>query len=289
MGNNLFSLDGRVAIVTGASYGLGVTFASALADAGADIVVAARSVDKLQDTKALIESKGRECLAVACDVRDYDDVARLMKETHSHFGKMDVLVNNAGVSDARAFRSENQDPHDFSGIIETDLTGLWYCCHAAAQYMLRQGSGSIINIGSILGVGAYAGGSPPSYFAAKAGVHNLTRMLGCEWADRGVRVNALAPTFFDSQMMHEAMMASGLMPVLEARHPMKRIGEEIDLIGPIVFLASDASRFITGHVLPLDGGLTASVGHYPGPFPSDEWDPDGRGHPLLPGTPFPPA
>ncbi|MGI8926700.1 MAG: SDR family NAD(P)-dependent oxidoreductase [Tepidiformaceae bacterium] len=280
----LFSLEGKTAIVTGASYGLGVTFAAALADAGANIVAAARTLEKLETTRAMIEAKGRKCLTVACDVTDYGQVAALMKRTADHFGSVDILVNNAGVSDARGIRSENSEPEVFAQILNTDLTGLWYCCHAAAQHMLRQGKGNIINISSILGSGGFAPGTVPGYFAAKGGVNNLTRMLACEWGDRGIRVNALAPHFFDSEMTHDILVSSGFMEVLEGRTPMRRIGEVADLAGPIVFLASDASSFINGVVLPIDGGLTAGRSFAPGPYVSDEWDPEGRGHPLMPGT-----
>ncbi len=283
---NQFSLDGKVAIVTGSSYGLGVTFAAALAEAGADIVVTARSVERLDATKAMVESKGRKCLAVGCDVTSYEQVAGLMKQTYETFGKIDILVNNAGMSDARGLRSENSEPEIFGTMIATDLVGLWYCCHAAAQYMLRQGFGNIINISSIFGMGGFEGRTP-GYFAAKGGVNNLTALLACEWADRGVRVNALAPHFFDSEMTHEILASSGMLDHLAGRTPMRRIGQADDLVGPIVFLASDASKFVNGVVLPLDGGLSTARGFSPGPFPSDSWDPDGRGRPLLPGTPLP--
>lgn len=282
---DLFSLKGKVAIVTGASYGLGVTFADALAEAGADIVGAARNVGKMEETKRLIEARGRKFLAVQCDVTQYDQVANLMKVTNDTFGKIDILVNNAGISDPRGLRSENSEPEWFPKMLETDLTGLWYCCHAAAQYMLRQGSGNIINISSIFGHAGFEGRTP-GYFAAKGGVNQLTRLLATEWADRGVRVNGIAPHFFDSEMTHDILVASGMMEHLAGRTPMRRIGEAEDLRGPIVFLASEASRFVNGVVLALDGGLTACAGFSPGPFVSDAWDPDGRGQPLMPGTPW---
>jgi len=283
--STLFSLEGKVGIVTGASYGLGVTFAGALADAGADLVVTARSVDKLQDTKKMIEAKGRRCLVVGCDITDHEQVTNLMKVAWEHFGTVDILVNNAGVSDASGIRSENSDPDMFAHIVSTDLNGLWYCCQAAAQHMLRQGHGNIINISSIFGAGGFEGRTP-GYFAAKGGVNNLTQMLACEWADRGVRVNAIAPHFFDSEMTHQILADSGLLQHLEGRTPMRRIGQSDDLVGPIVFLASDASKFVNGCILPLDGGLAAGRGFSPGPFVSDAWDPDGKGQPITPGTPW---
>jgi len=286
MSTKIFSLEGKMAIVTGASYGLGVTFAAALADAGADIVVTARSVDKLETTKKLIESKGRKCVVVGCDVTDYAQVKAMMKTAHDAFGKIDILVNNAGITDATGKRSENVPPEWFGNIIGTNLVGLWYCCHAAAQYMIRAGSGNIINISSILGFGGFAPGTAAGYFASKGGVNNLTAMLACEWGDRGVRVNALAPHFFDSEMTHDLLVSSGFMGQLEARTPMRRIGRDEDLAGPVVFLASDASSFINGVVMPIDGGLTASRGFAAPPFASDHWDPEGGGTPMQVGAPW---
>jgi NAD(P)-dependent dehydrogenase (short-subunit alcohol dehydrogenase family) len=160
MANDAFSLDGKVALVTGASYGLGVAFAQALAEAGADIVVTARTAHRLEDTRAIIESLGRKCLAVGCDVTDYSQVQALMKSAWDHFGKVDILVNNAGSSDPRGLRSEHSDAEIFAEMIATDLTGLWHCCLAAAQHMLRQGSGNIINISSIFGAGGFEARTP---------------------------------------------------------------------------------------------------------------------------------
>jgi len=285
MTTNMFSLEGKVAIVTGASYGLGVSFAQALAEAGANLVVTSRSLDRLEDTRALIESLGRECHTVACDVCEYGEVQALMKSAWDRFGKVDILVNNAGSSDPRGLRSEHSDPAAFAEMVATDLTGLWYCCLAAAQHMLRQGSGNIINISSIFGAGGFEARTP-GYFAAKGGVNNLTQLLACEWADRGIRVNALAPHFFDSPMTHDLLVSSGFVPHLEGRTPMRRIGQLSDLVGPIVFLASDASAFVNGAILPLDGGFGAARGYSPGPFPNDLWDAGGKGHPLMPGTPW---
>ncbi|MBI2765247.1 MAG: SDR family oxidoreductase [Chloroflexi bacterium] len=284
--DDLFSLKGQTAIVTGASYGLGVTFANVLAGAGANIVATARSIDKLEQTQHGIEAKGGKCVAIGCDVTDYAQVEAMTKQAADTFGRVDILVNNAGISDARGIRSERSDNDMFAQIVATDLVGLWHCSRAAAQYMLRQGKGNIINISSILGLGGFAPGTVPGYFAAKGGVNNLTKMLACEWGDRGVRVNALAPHFFDSEMTHEILVGSGFMQVLEDRTPMRRIGREADLAGPILFLASEASSFVNGVVLPIDGGLTAANGFGAPPFPSDLWDPEGRGAPLMPGTPW---
>jgi NAD(P)-dependent dehydrogenase (short-subunit alcohol dehydrogenase family) len=224
---------------------------------------------------------------VTCDVTDKAQVARLMTGAHDAFGRIDILVNNAGISSLNAFCPEYEEEQLWRQIIDVDLTGLWFCSQEAAQYMLRQGSGSIINISSIFGDGGFGGGSPTAYFAAKGGVNNLTRFLAAEWGNRGVRVNALAPTFFDSEMTHEAFVQSGILESLEARHPMRRIGEHSDLHGPVVFLASDAAKFVTGQVLAVDGGYGASRGYHHGPYPQDDWDAQGRGHQIRPGTPWP--
>ena len=284
MSLEVFSLEGKVAIVTGSSYGLGVHFARALAEAGADIVLTARSEEKLTEVAASIEGLGRRALTVSCDVNEYEQVSELMRHAWDEFGRVDVLVNNAGILDARAIRSEHSEPEMFAQLVQTDLVGLWNCCHAAAQHMLRQGGGSIINISSVSGVGG-GEGRTPGYAAAKGGVNNLTQLLASEWGDRGVRVNALAPHVFDSEMTHDALVQSGVMDYLDSRVPMRRIGQESDLAGPIVFLASDASAYVSGAILPLDGGLTASRG-YTSDVPWDDFDPDGRGRPLQPGTPW---
>jgi NAD(P)-dependent dehydrogenase (short-subunit alcohol dehydrogenase family) len=287
MALDIFSMTGKVAIVTGASYGLGVVFAMALAEAGADLVLTARSEDKLEATRTMIEGTGRRALAVRCDVNDYDQVEALMQTAWDHFGTVDVLVNNAGISDARGHRSENSEPEMFKQLLETDLIGLWYCCRAAAQHFLRQGHGNIINISSFLGLGGFEARTP-GYVAAKGGVNSLTRMLATEWGDRGVRVNAIAPHFFQSEMTREILAGTGLTHNLEGRAPMRRIGESPDLVGPIVFLASDASSFITGQILAVDGGISSSMGFHPGPFVSDVWEP-GKSTPVTPETPWPSA
>ena len=168
-------LDGKVAIVTGASYGLGVLFAEILATAGADVVVTARSVDKLRDTKAMIESLGRRCLVVEGDVTVYDDCDRVAKEAMAAFGKIDILVNNAGWADDRLIRTEHCEPEMFAKMVNTDLIGLFYMTRAAAPHMLRGGGGSIINLSSIFG-NLGSENRTAGYFAAKGGVNQLTRL-----------------------------------------------------------------------------------------------------------------
>ena len=275
-----FRLDGKVAIVTGASYGLGVLFAEILATAGAHVVVTARSVDKLQDTKALVESLGVRCLAVQGDVTSYDDCAEVVRQTMAEFGRIDVLVNNAGWADDRLVRSEHCEPEMFAKMVNTDLIGLFYMTRAAAPDMLRGGGGSIINLSSIFG-NAGSENRTAGYFAAKGGVNQLTRLLACEWGDRGVRVNALAPNFFVSEMTRALLEDSGMADWMRSRTPMRRMGELPELVGPFLFLASDASSFVTGVVLNVDGGWSASGGYAQNPQPWDEWSGD-MGVPIGP-------
>ena len=265
-----FRVDGKVAIVTGASYGLGVLFSEILASAGADVVITARSVDKLSETKKLVESLGRRCLAVAGDVTNYADCEHVVSETMREFGRVDVLVNNAGWADDRLVRTERCEPEMFAKMVNTDLIGLFYMTRAAAPDMLRAGGGSVINLSSIFG-NAGAENRTAGYFAAKGGVNQLTRLLACEWGDRNLRVNALAPNFFISEMTRTLLEESGMADWMRSRTPMRRMGELPELVGPFLFLASDASSFVTGVVLSVDGGWSASGGYAQNPQPWDEW------------------
>ncbi len=277
-----FRLDGKVAIVTGASYGLGVLFAEILATAGADVVITARSADRLADTAAVVEATGRTCLQVAGDVTEYADCERVAAETMARFGRIDVLVNNAGWADDRLVRTEHCEPEMFTKMVGTDLNGLFYMTRAVAPDMLRGGGGSIINLSSIFG-NAGSENRTAGYFAAKGGVNQLTRLLACEWGDRNLRVNALAPNFFISEMTRTLLEDSGMADWMRSRTPMRRMGELPELIGPLLFLASDASSFVTGTVLNVDGGWSAGGGYAQNPQPWDEWNGE-MGTPIGPPT-----
>ena len=277
-----FRLDGKVALVTGGSYGLGVLFAEILASAGAEVVVTARSVDKLADTAGIVEGLGRKCLAIGGDVTVYADCERVVAETMAMFGRLDILVNNAGWADGRLVRTEHCEPEMFAKMVDTDLTGLFYMTRAAAPDMLRGGGGSIINLSSIFG-NAGSENRTAGYFAAKGGVNQLTKLLACEWGDRGLRVNALAPNFFVSEMTRTLLEDSGMADWMRSRTPMRRMGELPELVGPLLFLASSASSFVTGTVLNVDGGWSASGGYAQNPQPWDEWNGD-MGVPIGPST-----
>jgi len=253
---DLFSLKGKTAIITGASHGLGVTFAEALAGAGANVVVAARSRKRLDEVAAKIVAAGGSAMAAPCDVAVPDQVAAMVLAACARFGHVDILVNNAGVAADSGIAAEKV-PHDlFAQTIAVNLSGVWYCCREAGARMLAAGGGSIINISSVMGIIGQADLSP-AYQASKAAVINLTRNLACSWGDRGVRVNAMAPGWFPSELTTPLFEIPGLLDWTKGVSALKRIGDPKELIGPLLFLASDASSFVTGETLVVDGGIAA--------------------------------
>ncbi len=256
----MFDLAGKTALITGGSYGLGVVWATALAEAGADLALTARSGDLLaQVAEQLRTSTGRTVTTHTGDVTDETDVERVVAEAIAAHGKIDILVNNAGVNEPTGKPSEQTSNEHFRHAIEVDLLGVWHYAREVGRHMLQRGSGSIINIASICGMGATEFANP-AYHAAKAAVIQLTRQLGAEWADRGVRVNAISPGFFMSEMIREPLELMGTRPWIDARTPMRRMGEHPELAGPIVFLASDAASYVTGINLPVDGGFSCTIG-----------------------------
>ena len=261
----LFDLTGKTAIVTGASYGLGVTFAQTLSGAGANLVLAARSSDKLEAVSQEINSAGGTALAVTCDVSDPAQVQAMSEKAMERFGRVDILVNNAGVAADGGAMPERLPNELFELTVRVNLLGLWYCCQEVGKLMLRDGKGgAIINIASIAGLNGVKD-FPPAYQATKAAVINLTRNLACSWADRGVRVNAIAPGWFPSEMTAQWFDIPVFLEWARKMAPMARTGETDELAGPLLFLASDASSFVTGHTLAVDGGLSASAGASPWP------------------------
>jgi NAD(P)-dependent dehydrogenase (short-subunit alcohol dehydrogenase family) len=247
---DMFRLDGKVAIVTGASSGLGVAFARGLAEAGADVVLGARRVDRLQETAGLVTATGRRALPVATDVADPASCTALVEAAMAELGRVDVLVNNAGVG--TAVPATRETPEQFRQVIDVNLNGCYWMAQACGRVM--QPGSSIVNISSVLGL-TTAGLPQAAYAASKAGLIGLTRDLAQQWTGRkGIRVNALAPGFFASEMTDQ--YPDGYLESQQTRIPMGRKGEPAELAATVVYLASDAAGYVTGQTLPVDGGMT---------------------------------
>lgn len=247
----LFSLEGKVAIVTGASSGLGVAVAQAMAEAGADVVIGARREDKLRDTVALIEATGRRGLAVRTDITSVEDCQALVDAAMKAFGRVDVLVNNAGVG-GEYHRATEDPPDHFRSMIDLHINGNYWMSQAAGRVM-EPGS-SIINISSVMAL-TTAKMPAAGYSAGKAGLLGLTRDLAAQWGvEKGIRVNALVLGTFPSEQT-ENYSENYKKAVIKARIPIGRLGEPEDMAATCVFLASDASSYITGVTLPVDGGV----------------------------------
>jgi NAD(P)-dependent dehydrogenase (short-subunit alcohol dehydrogenase family) len=246
-----FRLDGRVAIVTGGSSGLGARFAHVLHGAGAHVVVAARRQDRLE---ALVAELPR-ARAIACDLTDDGEGERLVAETVDAYGRIDVVVNNAGVG--TPVPAEDEPVSRFRAVVDVNLTAAFAVSQAAGRHMLAAAAGSIVNVASVLGL-VSAGQIPfASYSASKGGLISLTRELAAQWARRGVRVNAIAPAWFASEMTAEMFADERSMAWIRRKIPMGRPGEGHELDGVLLWLAGDASSYVTGQVIAVDGGLTA--------------------------------
>jgi len=248
-----FRLDGQVALVTGASRGIGADLARALADAGAKVAVAARDNAALDAVVTDIETIGGEALAVEMDVRQVSSIQAAVAQTTNEFGRLDVLVNNAGLG--ANHRAEDITEADWDDMMAVNLRGLFFCCQAAGRVMLEQGAGRVVNMSSqagVVGIRDHA-----IYSASKGGVNMLTKVLALEWSERGVNVNAVAPTFIHTPGTAERLDQPEYLQAVLDRLPIGRVGTTTDVAAAVIYLAAPASALVTGHVLVVDGAWTA--------------------------------
>ncbi len=253
-----FDLTDKIAIVTGGARGLGRTIALGLAHFGAHVVIADILTEEAASVKAEVEALGRCCLALTVNVTDADAVRGMVESCVSAFGTVDVLVNNAGVNVRKSI--EEVTEADWDKVLDTNLKGAFLCTQAAGLVMVAQRRGSIINVASIFG---FVGWDPPAgftetmYCASKGGIVQLTRAFAVEWAKHNVRVNAIAPAFLRTPLIERLWTDDATREDILRRTPFARLGEPYEIIGPVVFLASDAASFVTGQTLVVDGGWLA--------------------------------
>jgi NAD(P)-dependent dehydrogenase (short-subunit alcohol dehydrogenase family) len=247
-----FNLTGRTAIVTGASRGLGQIFGRALARAGADLVVTSRTLDSLADFCREIESLGRRCTPLELDVRDQQSIQRMCAAALSSVDHVDILVNNAGCNIRKPALDVTWE--DWNTILDTNLRGAFFVAQGIARHMVERRYGRIVNIGSVTSVCGYAGLGP--YGASRGGIKQLTMSLADDWGPHGVTVNCLAPGWFKTNQNRALYEYPGWVEYLTDRIPLKRPGQPTDLEGAVVFLASDASQYVTGQTLLVDGGIS---------------------------------
>ncbi|MDR1542710.1 MAG: SDR family oxidoreductase [Clostridiales bacterium] len=250
----IFDLKGKIALVTGASSGLGVQFAKALARQGADLAIVARRLEKLEEVKKTVEGLGVSCIALKCDVLNNEEIKSVVAQIKEHYGRIDILVNNAGV--ARSIPAESQSDEDWSAVIDANLNSVYYMAREVGKVMIEQKYGKIINLGSIHSSVAMASSTLNAYCASKGGVLMLTKALASEWAKYNITVNAIGPAYFSSEMTEAVIDDPGFLSAVKAYCPMGRTGRPGELDGALIYFASDASSYTTGQLLSIDGGWT---------------------------------
>ncbi len=252
---DLFKLDGKVALITGAGSGLGRQFAETLSDAGASVVLAARRREKLEETAELVRNKGGNAICLELDVTDSLSVTNCVRETTSEFGTPDILVNNAGIAKQAFLTDISED--DWDAVLDTNLKGVFMVAQAVVKSMINADKhGSIINIASVLGLRVSK--ALGSYIAAKSAVVQLTKAMAIEWSRYNIRVNALAPGYFITEINQEQFADGSTEEFLMRRVPMSRVGDLREIAGPLLLLASDAGSYMTGSIIAVDGGHVCS-------------------------------
>lgn len=255
MNNSPFDLSGKVALVTGTSRGLGQYFGRALAGAGADLIITSRDPATLKPFQTEVESMGRKVVPLALDVRKLDSIQAMVEAAVARFGKIDILVNNAGCNVRKPALEVTWD--DWNLILDTNLRGTFFVAQAVARHMIQRKYGRIINVGSVTCVAGYAGLGP--YGASRGGVKQLTMSLADDWGIHGITVNCLAPGWFRTAQNSVMYEDKEWVEYLCDRIPLKRPGQPQDLEGAVVFLASDASAYVTGQTLLVDGGISTGA------------------------------
>lgn len=250
-----FEIKGSSAIVTGASSGLGATFAEALAESGVNLVLSARRMERLEKLSGELAGRyGVKAVPFRCDVTEEEDVKAMVKKAVEENGSLEIIVNNAGTSAIAPSTDLSLD--EWRKVIDVNLTGVFMCARTAAREMMKKRYGKVINIASIYGaVGDIFAACP--YYASKGGVVNLTRALAVEWAPHGINVNAIAPGFFPSEMTEAIFEDEETLNYIKSRTPLKRVGDPIDLKAVLIYLASPGSNYVTGQTIFVDGGWTA--------------------------------
>jgi len=250
---NLFNLNDRVILITGAAGGLGQAMAVGLAEYGAQIALADLRLENTNDILAQIDNLGKKAAAYKVDITDRNNITEMVEKVHKDFGRIDVLINSAGVNNRK--RIEDYTEQEWDNIVDINLKGTFLCCQAVGKIMLNQGKGKIINMASVSSTLGHPHHGP--YAASKGGVALLTKVMAVEWAKRGINVNAIAPAYVRTSLTADYLSKGDNYKRISDTIPMGRLGEPEDIVGAAVYLASDASNFVTGHLLTVDGGRCA--------------------------------